>query len=86
MSTPSVTDDPPSAAPDNWAERLAHLGAGLRKAAASEPWLSPSNVLRALLHMHCNRRLAPSLESERAIYAYARGMAEDTLSLRRHLP
>ncbi|MET7695807.1 lantibiotic dehydratase [Streptomyces sp. NPDC005483] len=86
MSTPSAADDSTSAARDDWAERLARLGAGLRKAAASEPWLSPTNVLRALLHMHCNRRLAPTLESERTIYAYVRGMAEDTVSLRRHVP
>ncbi|MFB7504162.1 MULTISPECIES: lantibiotic dehydratase [Streptomyces] len=72
-----------SEALEDWAERLVRFGSGLRKAAAAEPWLDPSAVLRALLHMHCNRRLAPSLEEERRIYAFARGTAEDELNRRR---
>ncbi|MER6169313.1 lantibiotic dehydratase [Streptomyces violaceorubidus] len=73
-------------AESDWADRLARFGSGLRKAAASQPWTDPSGILRALIHMHCNRRLAPSRDAERQLLACARGFAEDRVDRRRHAP
>ncbi|GAA2340064.1 lantibiotic dehydratase [Streptomyces kunmingensis] len=59
-----------------WRESLGVFGAAVREAAREQAWTDPDEVLAALLHMHCNRRLRPSAEREAEAYAVARGAVQ----------
>ncbi|MCS7479668.1 lantibiotic dehydratase [Umezawaea endophytica] len=63
----------PVPADREWAELLAQYGNEARALAEAGNWASPGEILRALLHMHCNRRLGADFRAEAEVYAMARG-------------
>ncbi|HEX7303790.1 lantibiotic dehydratase [Lentzea sp.] len=65
----------PVAAEREWAELLTRYG---NKADALGPddWTSAGEILRALLHLHCNRRLGADFAAEAEVYALARGAVQ----------
>lgn len=58
-----------------WHASLAAYAATVRRTAARENWILPAEILKALLHMHCNRRLRFGADIEQDVYAVARGAA-----------
>ncbi|MER5464653.1 lantibiotic dehydratase [Streptomyces sp. NPDC002668] len=65
----------PSAEDAQWHVSLAAYAATVRRAAERENWILPAEILKALLHMHCNRRLRFGADTEQDVYAVARGAA-----------
>lgn len=78
----AITLDP-VAADQDWAELLTRYGREARTLAAKQSWLSPDEILRALLHMHCNRRLGANSSAEAETYAMARGAVQAHVGRRR---
>ncbi|MFD5830967.1 lantibiotic dehydratase [Lentzea sp. NPDC060358] len=76
----AITLDPVPADGD-WAELLGEYGAKVRAAAAD--WTSPGEILRALLHLPCNRRLGADFRAEAEVCALARGAVKAHLDRRR---
>ncbi|MFD9697565.1 lantibiotic dehydratase [Lentzea sp. NPDC059081] len=69
----AITLDP--VAPDReWAELLTRYGTEARALAGG--WTSPGEILRALLHLHCNRRLGADFRAEAEVCAMARGAVQ----------
>lgn len=69
-------DGPAQKAEDaEWHAGLAAYAATVRRAAERENWILPAEILKALLHMHCNRRLRFAADIEQEVYAVARGAA-----------
>ncbi|SFJ63591.1 mRNA interferase HicA [Amycolatopsis sacchari] len=64
---------------EEWAELLTRYG----KEAATNAGASPDEILRALLHLHCNRRLGTDFRAEAEVYAIARGAVQAHLDRRR---
>ncbi|MCW7944341.1 hypothetical protein AAW14_20540 [Streptomyces hygroscopicus] len=71
---PDDGPDPPADDAD-WHAALAAYAATVHSAAQRENWILPDAVLKALLHMHCNRRLRFGTAMEQDVYAVARGAA-----------
>jgi lantibiotic biosynthesis protein len=70
----------------SWARRaqaIAEYGSTLRR--ISPPWVTPSQVLNSLFHLHHNRLLGIDRQSEQATYAVARGAVQARRDRRRHL-
>ncbi|MFI2378045.1 lantibiotic dehydratase [Streptomyces sp. NPDC018964] len=85
------TGPPSSELEARWRSALADYGARVRRTAAGRPWTDPTSVLRAVAHMHCNRRLrlAAGRRAEAEVYALARGAVQagrdrDRAAARRH--
>ncbi|MFD2420486.1 lantibiotic dehydratase [Amycolatopsis pigmentata] len=78
----AITLDP-IPADQEWAELLTQYGNEARALAATRDWVSPDDILRALLHMHCNRRLGADLQAEAEVYAMARGAVQAHVDRRR---
>ncbi|HUQ54670.1 lantibiotic dehydratase [Lentzea sp.] len=66
----AITLDPVPADRE-WAELLTRYGHEARALTAG--WTSSGEILRALLHMHCNRRLGADFRAEVEVYAMVRG-------------
>jgi mRNA interferase HicA len=63
----------PVPADGDWAELLTRYGNEAHALTAAGDWTSPGEILRALLHLHCNRRLGADFRAEAEVYAMARG-------------
>ncbi|SDF39826.1 mRNA interferase HicA [Lentzea fradiae] len=74
----------PVAADREWGEVLSRYGKEARALAESHAWVSPDEILRALLHLHCNRRLGADFRAEAEVYAMARGAVQAHVDRRRH--
>lgn len=67
----------------DWSLKLREYATAVWREASQEAWLDPAAVLRALVHMHCNRRLKPAPDAEQRIYALIRGVVEARVNRRR---
>jgi lantibiotic biosynthesis protein len=67
-----------------WASQLRAYASAVRMAAAEEGWPNPSDILKAVVHMHCNRILKPAADAESKIYAMVRGVVETHINRRYH--
>jgi mRNA interferase HicA len=63
-----------------WAAHLSRYANAIHRERKQENWLDPSDVLQAVVHMHCNRRLEPAADAEATIHAFVRGVAESHVS------
>ncbi|MGQ4510797.1 thiopeptide-type bacteriocin biosynthesis protein [Streptomyces sp. DW26H14] len=64
---------PPSGPARRLYEEAARYGDVLRALSTRQPWARPAEVLPALLHLHCNRRLGIDPGAEARAHAIARG-------------
>ena len=85
------TGPPSSELEAEWRAALADYGTQVRRTAAGRSWTDPTSVLRAVAHMHCNRRLrlTAGRPAEAEVYALARGAVQagrDHAEAQRHRP
>lgn len=74
----------PVAADREWGDVLAGYGKEARALARRQDWVAPGEILRALVHLHCNRRLGADFQAESEVYAMARGAVQAHVDRRRY--
>jgi len=67
----------------DWSLKLRDYARAVWRDASREASLDPSAVLKALVHMHCNRRLKLGADAEQTVYALIRGVVDARVSRRR---
>lgn len=67
----------PSGQPESdWTTSLKAYAIAVHEAAQHQAWIDPGRILRAVVHMHCNRRLRLGADDELTVYAMLRGAVQ----------